>query len=106
MRILAKLTGATPSSLYEAIYRDIRNGHIQTWVANKDNDLSHTGENNRFLWKGFMRPMTAADGTATFELLPPSSNVFEHGIQGIFMGRFAEMLINHYGNNIAWMTMT
>jgi hypothetical protein len=82
-------------------------GSIRTWVHYPTDTkwLSHTGEGGHFKGKGFISEGTASGTTAVFDFAPPQGGE-EHGIRGIYLGRFSELIINHWGDAVTRIIIT
>lgn len=90
---MISVSTGNPGALLQAIKKAIDEKKISTWSYDKEGDFIH--EAAQWKNKGFLRP--SLDQThlhLSFYLFPDSS--LEKDVLGVFHGRFAEMLVNHF----------
>ena len=82
-----------PEALLRSIYKAIDEGHVRTWICDKDGDFTHEPEQWRR--KAWLRPVVAF-GALKFGLLGPTGVLMTKPIYGVYHGRFIEMLLTHF----------
>jgi len=87
-----------PSALLAAIKKKIDDKEIDTWSYDEDNDFIHVPSQ----WKGkaWLRPKTAI-GSLQFGIIGQQDIELTRYIYAVYHGRFAEMLISHFGMNFS-----
>jgi hypothetical protein len=82
--------------LLNLIKAAINEGRITTWAYDADGDFIHTPA--QWKGKGWLRPSQHL-GALVMMFLPPNSGE-EPEARGVYLGRFAEMLVNHFANSV------
>ncbi len=82
-----------PSSLLDAIKKEIDEGKIETWSYDSDGDFTHTPEQWKF--KAWLRPKIY-NGELRFGILKNNKVDLSTVVYGVYHGRFIEMLLNHF----------
>lgn len=105
MAILIKTND--PQQLLRDIKEAIDNNVIQTWSYDKDGDFTHTLE--QWKYNGWMRPHTEIinnNFNMSFGFLGNTSVVTTKAIYAVYHGRFAEMLLAHFDEQISNILLT
>jgi hypothetical protein len=87
-----------PSGLLQAIYKAIDNKKIETWVYDKDKDLTH--EPNQWKNEAWFRPKIY-NGELRFGILKQKDKTMSKIIYGLYHGRFIEMLLTHFDDQFS-----
>ena len=92
-----------PSGLLSAIKKEIDNKEIDTWSYDNDNDFSHVPPQ----WKdnAWLRPKIVV-GSLQFGILGRKDVELTRYIYAVYHGRFAEMLISHFGVNFSEISIS
>lgn len=90
-----------PQALLLQIKKAIDARAIATWRYDKDGDFSHTAP--EWVDTGWLRP-SISGVVLTLTFLPPKSGV-KAGAVGVHLGRFAEMLINHFKGSVSYVNV-
>jgi hypothetical protein len=87
-----------PNALLSAIKQAIDERKIQTWTYDSDGDFTHSAQQwNREAW---FRP-SVAQGALIFNIIPPQGKSVSTEIYGIYHGRFIEMLLVHFDEQLS-----
>jgi hypothetical protein len=90
---MISVSTGNPGALLQAIKKAIDDKKISTWNYDKDGDFIH--EAAQWKDKGFLR--ASLDQTYLhFSFYLFSNRPLEKDVLGVFHGRFAEMLVNHF----------
>jgi len=86
-----------PAGLLKAIKTAIDKGHVRTWKYDTDGDFTHCVQQ----WEGkaWLRP-TIGIGALGLSFRVPKTGE-EPEVRGVYLGRFSEMLINHFRSSVA-----
>jgi hypothetical protein len=89
---------SNPSGLLQAIYKAIDSKKIETWVYDKDKDLTH----EPMQWKNeaWFRPKIY-NGELRFGILKQKDKTMSKIIYGLYHGRFIEMLLTHFDDQFS-----
>jgi len=82
-----------PIDLLNKIKASIHDGSIETWLIDKDSDLTHSPAQ----WKNqaWFRPTVGA-GKLVFYIIGPQSKRMSRTVYGVYHGRLIEMLLTHF----------
>lgn len=94
-----------PEALLHAIRHGIDAGHIQTWEYDGDGDFTHTPASGQFDGRAWFQP-SVTPGCLAFNILPQKTKNITVSLYGIYHGRFAEMLLNHFDSMFSNLTIT
>jgi hypothetical protein len=89
-------TGA-PQGLLTKIKRAIDAGHVATWEYDKDGDFTHTP--TQWRRKAWLRP-SVESGALVLTLIRHKEGVTTQEVYGVYHGRFIEMLLAHFRNDL------
>lgn len=93
---LVAYTGS-PAQLLKNIKTAIDKGNVRTWAYDSDGDFTHTPE--QWVNKAWLRPQ-AANGALVLNVIAPKSGLGPD-VAGVYLGRFAEMLVNQFAAEVA-----
>lgn len=93
---MIKIGTENPKGLLKKINDAIESGSIVTWTIDRDGDFSPIQE--QWFGKAWVRPVLKDDQTDTlyFGILESKQHRMTKAIYGVFLGRFAEMLLTHF----------
>lgn len=85
-----------PRCLLEKINDAIESGSIVSWTIDRDGDYSPVQE--QWLGKAWIRPILKEEkpNTLYFGILESRQHKMTKTVYGVFLGRFAEMLLTHF----------
>lgn len=92
-----------PKALLDAIKTDIVKGEIETWTVDSDGDLIHGTKqedgkiSGQWAGQAWLRPKAEGE-SLVLRLIPQKDRALGPGVEGVYLGRFAEMLVNHFPN--------
>ena len=90
---------STPSAIVAAIKTMIDNGEIDTWSYDVDGDFTHSPK--QWMRRSWFRPEADDDnGTLSFWIIGNKNEVMTKTMYAIYHGRFVEMLLKHFDNQI------
>lgn len=89
-----------PNSLLKRIWKDIDDGNVDTWRYDDDGDFTHSPK--QWDGKAWLEP-TIATGYLRFHILESQSFPLTDVINGVYHGRFCEMLVTHYDDRFDWI---
>jgi hypothetical protein len=94
---------SNPQLLLNQIKASIRNGSIQTWILDKDGDLTHSPQQ----WKNqaWFRP-TVEPSALVFRILGPQSATMTTEVYAVYHGRLVEMLLAHFDRSFSSVSAT
>ena len=101
MAVIVKTSN--PSSLLSNIKKSIDSKLIETWSYDSDGDFTHTPD--QWKLKGWLRP-TIATGELKFGFLGNNNIITTKLIYAVYHGRFIEMLLNHFDEEITEVKST
>jgi len=81
-----------PKGLLQDIRSAIDTKKIETWRYDKDGDFTHSPA--QWVTKAWLRPVASLEELSLTIVRPQSG--LEIDVPGVYQGRFAEMLINHF----------
>jgi hypothetical protein len=82
-----------PQNLLSNIKTAIQNGTIETWIVDKDGDLSHSPP--QWLFQAWFRP-SPEQGKLVFYILGAKAKAMTKTIYGVYHGRLIESLLTHF----------
>lgn len=95
-----------PHRLVEEINEAIRNGRIATWTVDSDGDYTHSLEQ----WKNrawlSCRFNETDDTLLRFVIIEAREQKLSKAVYGVYHGRFAEMLLTHFDNQITSLSIS
>ncbi len=99
-----------PKAVIANLKSEIKNGRAHTWIhsfrpTEPWDSFSHNGEDNRLLFLASFSP-TPIVGGVIFNLFSPGGRPVEHGIWGVYHGRFVELILNHGGDSVEDVLVT
>ncbi len=96
--MMIRIKTTNPAGLLKLLKNEIDEGKILTWSYDTDDDFTH----NPPQWnkKAWLRP-SFAEGQLTFKIIMPEGVPPTKSIQGIYHGRFIEMLCTHFSNSFS-----
>lgn len=85
-----------PRDLLKKINDAIESGSIETWIIDRDGDYSPVQE--QWFGKAWVRPVLKTDqpNSLYFGILESRQHRMTKAVYGVFLGRFAEMLLTHF----------
>ncbi|MCQ2365793.1 MAG: hypothetical protein MJ056_01325 [Akkermansia sp.] len=98
-----------PQTFLSTIYADINNASIDTWKYDNEGDFTHSAK--QWFKKAWHRPEPINPRlhniyNMCFKYVLFDGDAYDHEIYGIYHGRFAEMLIRHYPNDVKALRLT
>ena len=90
-----------PKTLLAAIKKAIDDKDVETWEYDSDGDFTHTPPQWR--QKAWLRPVVQ-EGQLTFKLLPQKDVSLTNAVNGVYHGRFIEMLVTHFAEQFSSAT--
>lgn len=102
------VNGCNPTELLNRINEEIRIGHIDTWIIGRGMEFTHIPTQ----WCGYawMHPRRELFATSpqqlVFGIRPSNQHILTKEVYGVFHGRFAEMLVNHFDYMFTNLTVT
>ena len=87
-----------PQQLLIEVKAAIREGTVQTWLLDKDGDLTHSPV--QWKNKAWFRPSTEA-GVLVFKILGRQSVAMTTEVYAVYHGRLIEMLLAHFDKKFA-----
>lgn len=97
---------ADAHALLSAIQEEVAKGdHIKTWKMDGDGDFTHSPASGQFEGRAWFQP-SIMPGCLAFNILPQKTGVISVSLYGIYHGRFAEMLLNHFDQMFTNLTLT
>lgn len=91
-----------PKLLVNRLIQKIDDGVIDTWSYDDDKDFTHTGQ---WINKAWFTPMYD-EGVVKFALLGRKSVNTTLMEYSVYHGRFVELLLNHFHNDIKGISVT
>jgi len=82
-----------PTGLLNAIKLAIRNGQIETWSYDSDDDFTHTAK--QWNLQAWLRPSISTEALVLSIFTPPGVTLTKE-VYGIYHGRFIEMVLVHF----------
>lgn len=93
-----KVVTTKPDWFISDIKSQIDENHIETWCYDEDGDFTHCSSQwNRIAW---FRPFIL-DNQVIFGIIGRKGINISAAEYGIYHGRFVEMLVTHYLNSVA-----
>lgn len=89
--------GTTPEKLWENISNAIRQGKIDTWIIDEDDDLTHAP--NQWFNQAWFRHYFS-EKELKLGILSRNDRKMSTLVYGLYHGRFAEMLLVHFDMDI------
>lgn len=86
-----------PSGLLSAIRKAIDDKKIETWSYDSDGDFTHTPD--QWIRKAWLKPRTNAN-ELQFGFLGRKDITTTKLVYAVYHGRFTEMLLNHFDNDL------
>lgn len=95
--------GTTPGKLWGNISNAIRQGKIDTWIIDEDDDLTHAP--NQWFNQAWFRHY-CSENELEFGILSRNDREMSTLVYGLYHGRFAEMLLVHFDKDIENITIS
>jgi hypothetical protein len=96
------VTTDNPDKLLTNIIDKIKEKTIQTWTIDSAGDFTHASQWKEKAW---FRPKTI-DGKLVFGIIGRKDEKMKKLLYGVYHGRFAEMLLSHFDNDIEIIELT
>lgn len=87
------ISTSTPDTLLKFIKKAIDDKEIETWEYDKDGDFTHTP--TQWRTKAWLRPHVKPD-ILQFNVIENKNITLTKEINGVYHGRFIEMLLAHF----------
>ena len=100
MALILKIkNGYAPSIIVDSIKNLIDNGEIDTWSYDVDGDFTHSPK--QWMRRSWLRPdADDTNSTLSFWIIGNKNEPMTKTMYAIYHGRFAEMLLKHFDNQI------
>lgn len=97
------VSSITPQTLWKEILEQIKNGLIDTWEIDSDDDLTHVP----YQWRGeaWFRHY-CRDSELIFGIVARRDKKMSKVIYGLYHGRFTEMLLTNFDTQIKEITIS
>ncbi len=92
-----------PTGLLDAIKEEIDNGEIITWAYDEADDFTHTAR--QWKYAAWLRP-TVRVGSLMFRIVESEHYPLTPVVNGIYLGRFTEMLVTHFADRLLSIRVT
>lgn len=86
-----------PAKLLSDIRDAIQEGKIKTWSVDKDGDFTHSAEQWRY--RAWFRPKVGG-GELRLHILAPQGTTISKVVYAVYHGRFSEMVLTHFDNDV------
>jgi len=97
---MLKINTSNASGLLKAIKDAIDAKKVETWSYDKDGDFTH--EVSQWKNKAWLRPeIENFNNVLKFRLIPPENTTITKEVNGVFHGRFIEMLFAHFDSKFS-----
>tara|TARA_R110001583_G_C5584277_1_gene403161 strand:- start:860 stop:1207 length:348 start_codon:yes stop_codon:yes gene_type:complete len=93
-----------PSKLLSSIKKAIDTDKIRTWSYDSDGDFTHSPE--QWKNKAWLRVKTKGNNELSFGILGQKEINTSKLIYAIYHGRFSEMLLSHFDNELSEIKVT
>lgn len=96
------ITTDRPNALLESIRSAIEKGKISTWIVDADGDFMHGSKSEsgkmtgQWIGKAWLRPKLESTNLVLTVVFPKDVVKLEQDVEGVYIGRFAEMIVNHF----------
>ncbi len=94
-----------PNNLLARIRREITNRRIETWESTESGSFTHTPASGQWKNKAWFRP-SVGPGEIVFNIVRPKGGKVSKEVYAVYHGRFSEMLLAHFDDNISEMRLT
>jgi hypothetical protein len=87
-----------PKAFLNRIKAAIDDGTVATWSYDADGDFTHTPK--QWVNKAWLRPsVDETEGTITLVVVHNTDAT----VKGVYLGRFAEMLVSHFEGSVSYV---
>jgi len=87
------------------LLEEIKNGEIQTWSVDVDDDFTHTTHDGQWKNKAWMRPKVY-DDRLLLNIIRPKGASISRPVYAVYHGRFIEMAIEHVSDMVTGIRAT
>lgn len=91
----------TPQTLLNSIKAAIREKKVETWTLDKDGDFTHSPE--QWKNKAWLTPRVE-EGKLVFWILGTKTSKMSSTVYAVYHGRFIEMLLAHFDEQLGSVT--
>jgi len=85
-------TTSDPVGLLKTFKKAIDDGHVVTWIYDKDGDFTHNTDQWRY--QAWLRPTIQVD-RLVMTIIPRKDRSVTKAVYGVYHGRFIESLLTH-----------
>jgi len=96
---------AQANNLLDRIHKQITNGKIETWESTGSGSFTHTAASGQWKNKAWFRPSVGA-GEIVFNIVRPKGGKVSKEVYAVYHGRFSEMLLAHFDDDISEIRLT
>ena len=90
-----------PQLLLDKIYKAIDEEKIKTWSYDKEGDFTHVTPDKQWVNKAWLSPDALSnEKELRFKILKPKDKILSDEVNGVYHGRFIEMLLVHFDKDI------
>lgn len=95
---LKVISNNNATNLLKSIKVQIDKGRIVTWKYDKEDDFTHSAD--QWEEKAWIYPTIVSNQETHWKLKKPEGKNLDIVVRSVYLGRFSEMLINHFENQI------
>jgi hypothetical protein len=105
------VTTPNPKGLIATLKSEIEQGHAHTWKYEKHDPapgefFTHTAEDDRLVHRAWFGPFATTNAVVFTIFSPKNVEVIDHGVWGVYHGRFVELLLNHGSGDMTDIDVT
>lgn len=105
MAIIVELSEVQAFAFVRKVREGIENGLIDTWSFDEDGDFTHTPSQWRY--NAWFRPRIMEGATQVqFGIVKSKNVLMTKNLYAVYHGRFAEMLLAHFDDEIKSLSIT
>lgn len=94
-----------PKELVQLIIKEIASGQIATWQYEKGKGFTHTTSSDQWEDRAYLIPKSNGN-KLYFGIRMPKNEEDSAIVYGVYLGRFAEMLLSHFDNYFEKLVIT
>ena len=98
-----KFPTGTPQGLLDEIREAIDSGEVRSWSYDTEGDFTH--DSTQWRDRAWLRPTVNA-GALNFEVVKNKDLGLSKQVNGLYHGRFIDMLLTHFSDKISTVTAT
>lgn len=91
-------TRSTADNLFDKISEKFQNNEIDTWLMDIDGDFTHSP--SQWIKQAWIRKVSSSDKELVFGIIGRKDVPMSKVIYGVYHGRFAEMLLTYFDEDI------